>query len=80
MLTEGLGVTAMEVRDITINAMLLLLIPSKVAVMLVVPAATPVAKPVELIVAVAGVALAHVTWELTSAVEPSEYVPIAVNC
>lgn len=70
----------MEVNDITMRATLRLVTPSRVAVILVVPTATPVAKPVELIVAVAGVALTHVTWELTSAVEPSEYVPMAVNC
>jgi len=40
-----------------------------------------VARPVlALIVAVAGVPLAHVTRLVISAVEPSEKVPVAVNC
>jgi hypothetical protein len=70
----------MEVTDITIRVKLALVTPSRVAVMLVVPAVTPVVKPAELIVAVVEVSLAHVTRELRSAVEPSEYVPVAVNC
>ena len=49
-----------------------LVIPSRVAVILAVPAATPVAKPVEEIVAVPVVSLAQVTCELMSMVEPSE--------
>jgi hypothetical protein len=40
--------------------------------MLVFPAATPVAKPVEEIVAILEPELAQVTWEVIFAVEPSE--------
>ena len=42
------------------------------AVMLAFPAAMPVAKPAAEIVAVAVVSLAQVTWEVMSALEPSE--------
>jgi hypothetical protein len=45
-----------------------------------VPAATPVANPVALIVAVAGVPELQVTWLLTSLVEPLLSVAIATNC
>jgi hypothetical protein len=49
-------------------------------VMLVVPAATPIAKPVVEMVAVATVSLAQVAWELMSSVEPSVNVAVAINC
>ena len=48
--------------------------------MLVVPAATAVARPVAAIVAVAGVLEAQVTWEVISFLVPSEYEPLAENC
>jgi hypothetical protein len=51
-----------------------------VAVILVVPAAIPVAKPDDVIVAVVGVSLDHITSEVISSVEPSVKVPVAVNC
>src|SRR5256885_6408128 len=52
-----------------------------VAVICVVPAATPVASPPEAVmVAVAVVPDAHVTVVVMSAVELSLYVPVAVNC
>ena len=57
-----------------------LVIPSRVAAILAVPTARPVAKPLELIVAVDGVSVAQAAWELMSIVEPSEYVAVAVNC
>jgi hypothetical protein len=44
----------------------------KVSVILVVPAATPVAKPAEEIVAIPVSELAHFTLEVISAFEPSE--------
>jgi hypothetical protein len=50
------------------------------AVICVVPAATPVARPVFEIVAVPGVADVQVTVELMSAIELSLNVPVAVNC
>ena len=50
------------------------------AVIWVVPAATPVARPDAEIVAVAVVPDAQVTVELMSAVELSLNVPVAVNC
>src|SRR5262252_2702859 len=46
----------------------------------VVPAATPVAKPVVEIVAVAGVPEVQVTLVEMSDIEPSLNVPVAVNC
>src|SRR5262249_10333343 len=52
-----------------------------VAVMVVPPALTLVASPVEaLMVATAGVEEAQVACEVTSAVLESVYVPVAVNC
>jgi hypothetical protein len=51
-----------------------------VAVILVIPAAIPVAKPDDVIVAVVGVSLDHITSEVISSVEPSVKVPVAVNC
>lgn len=57
-----------------------LVIPSTDAVIFAVPAPAAVAKPSEDIVATVVLELAQVTWEVMSAVEPSEYVPIASNC
>jgi hypothetical protein len=56
------------------------LMPLTVADTVVVPAATAVAKPVELMVATAVLLLAQVTVEVTSPVVPSLKVPVAVNC
>ena len=50
------------------------------AVILAVPTATAVAKPVEEIVTAAGVSLAQVTWEVISAAEPSQLIPVTVYC
>ena len=52
----------------------------KVAVIFVVPAATPVAKPAEDMVAMFVSELTHTTLDVMSLVEPSAYVPVAVNC
>jgi len=52
---------------------------SSVAVMLDCPPATPVASPALLIVATFCDPDAHVTWPVRLAVEPSLYVPVAVN-
>lgn len=57
-----------------------LVAPFRVAVISVLPAAMPVVIPNEDMVATVVSELAQVTTELISAVEPSEYVPIAVNC
>ena len=55
-------------------------IPFRLAVILLVPVFTAVAKPLGLIVATDGVPEAHVTWLVRSIIEPSEKVPVAVNC
>ena len=47
---------------------------------LVVPTATPVTKPLGEMVTVAGVSLIHVTSEVMSSIEPSVKIPVAVNC
>ncbi len=52
----------------------------EVAEMVVVPAATAVARPPAAIVAVAVLLDAHVAVAVRSCVEPSVYVPVAVNC
>ena len=62
----------MEDSDITVRFTAVLVTPDRVAVILVVPSATAVAKPVEEIVAVPVVSLLHITLELMFAVEPSE--------
>jgi hypothetical protein len=58
--------------------------PFIVAVMVVVPGATPVARPEESIVATAGTLEVHVTWLVMFCVDaewdPCEMVPVAVNC
>ena len=55
-------------------------IPCRVAVMLVVPAASAVARPCPLMVATRSLPEAQLTEDVTFAVLPSENVPIAVNC
>ena len=54
--------------------------PATVAVMVVVPVASPVAKPDELTVAAAVLDDDHATPDESAFVVPSEYVPVAVNC
>jgi hypothetical protein len=54
--------------------------PSRLAVMLLVPVPTPVAKPVALIVATPVAAEFQVTCVVMSIKEPSENIPVAVNC
>src|SRR5215468_12491874 len=63
----------------TVSPVLPLTAPS-VAEMVVVPVATAVASPVELIVAAAVFEDAQVTWLVRFCVLPSEYVPVAANC
>jgi hypothetical protein len=55
------------------------LIPLSEAVIVVDPADTPIASPLELTVAVAELATLQLAEEMT-AVEPSLYVAVAVNC
>jgi hypothetical protein len=54
--------------------------PPDVAEMVVVPTATVLARPPVAIVAVPASVEAQVAEAVRSAVEPSEYVPVAVNC
>ena len=69
----GAGVTTVTtVGAITVKVTGVLFIEDRLAVMLAVPAATPMAKPAELIVATALLSLAQVTREVMSAVELSE--------
>jgi hypothetical protein len=80
--TLGLaGVTAIDfsvalVTVITVEPV----IPLRVALIVDVPLATPVARPALEIVATEVVADAQVTWLVKSCVDLSEYVPVAVNC
>ena len=74
------GVTAIDCNANTVSVT-----PGEVtvpwlAVIEVVPAATPVASPVAEIVAVAGVPEFQVTLDEMSDIEPSLNVPVAVNC
>ena len=54
--------------------------PLKVAVMVAVPAARPVATPLLAIVAVVVLDELQVTCVVIVVLDPSEYVPVAVNC
>jgi hypothetical protein len=54
--------------------------PDELAVMVELPAVTAVATPPELIVAVAVLEELHVAVEVSTFVDPSLYVPVAVNC
>ena len=74
LVIEGLaGVTPIEVRvgAVTVSLVFPLTDP-RVAVIVELPAATPVAKPPEVMVAFEVVPLAQVTWEVMLAVELSE--------
>ena len=65
---------------VTVRVIAELVTPESEAVILVVPAVTPVASPPVEMVATLVSELAQFTFEVISAVEPSEYVPVAVNC
>ena len=75
------GVTAIDTRvaGVTVNTVEPVM-PVSVALMLLVPAATPVARPLLVIVATESVADAHVTWLVMLVVLLSLKVPVAVNC
>ncbi len=80
--TIGLaGVTVMEVRgeEITVTVVLPRILP-EVAVMVAVPPATAVARPVLVTVATDKLDELQVTEEVITLVVPSENVPVAVNC
>ena len=70
------GVTAIEVSVAvgtvtTVKGTMLLVTPDKDAVILLVPAATPVASPPAVILPAAGLELFQVTWDVMSPVELS---------
>jgi hypothetical protein len=76
------GVTAIEfkVAPVTVRVAVFEVLPLKVAVMFVEPAARAVARPLLTIVAVAVLDEVQVTDVVIVRVELSEYVPVAVNC
>ena len=77
------GVTAIDNKagaGTTFKVTTGLVLPETVAVMLVLPTLTPVAKPAEDTVAIFVSELPHTTLDVMSLVEPSKYVPVAVNC
>jgi len=81
--TLGLvGVTAIltSVGAVTVSVSLGLTTDPTVAVIFVLPVASEVAKPVELLVATLGLLEDHCTPEVSAAVDPSVNVPVAVNC
>ena len=63
----------------TVRVVLPVTLPD-VAETVLVPAATPVARPAVVIVARPVFEEAHVTWPVKFCVLPFEYVPVAVNC
>ena len=75
------GVTAIEtsVGPVTVRVAVPLTEP-EVAVMVVEPMETPIAKPALEILATPGLELVQVTELVRSAVVESLYVPVAVNC
>ena len=76
------GVTPMDISagGPTVSVAELLVMPSRLAVMLVVPTATPLANPALLIVAADVLEEFHTAALLRSVVDPSTYVPVAENC
>lgn len=79
------GVTEIDVSvfvTVTVSTLRLALpmVPLSEAVTLVDPAATPVNRPLALIVAIDELPTAQFTVEVTLAVEPSLYFAVAVNC
>jgi hypothetical protein len=76
--TLGDTETAVSVFAATLSVVVALT-PLSEAVTVVEPAATPVARPAELIVATAAFAADQLADAVTFAVEPSLYVAVAVN-
>jgi hypothetical protein len=75
------GVTNMKARmaEVTVRVLFPEIVP-EVAVMVAVPAATAVARPLPLTVATDGLEELQVTCAVTSRPVPSEYKPEAANC
>jgi hypothetical protein len=71
--------TAETEAAVTVKSVAELNVPSA-AVIVDEPAIRPVARPDALIVATAVLDEVHTTWPVTSAVDPSVKVPVAVNC
>jgi len=80
ILAEETGVAAIEDNTATGNIIAGLVTPDKDAVMFELPVAIALAKPVVDIATILELELAQVTVEVISAVELSEYVPVALNC
>lgn len=73
------GVTMIELKMGVTVSVLEPCTPPKVAVMVVVPLASPVASPEVLTEATLDELEDHVTWLLTSLLDPSLYEPVAMN-
>jgi hypothetical protein len=71
---------AIDINFTTGNVIAVLLIPDNDAVITVLPADKPVARPVVEMLAADVSELVQVTREVMSEVEPSAYVPVALNC
>jgi hypothetical protein len=66
---------------VTVSAAVPVFLPlGSVAVIVALPAATPVARPALEVVAIVVAEEVHVTWPVMSIVDVSEYVPVAANC
>ena len=81
MIDAVAGLTAMAVSTapVTVSVAVPETLP-EAALIVVVPAPTPLARPAAEIVATTGLLLVHATLALQSAVVLSEYVHVAVNC
>ena len=79
-IAEETGVTVTEVSGITVKLTDELDTPAKDALILALPGVIPKASPDALKVQTEEFELPHVTWEVMFLVEPSKYVPVAVNC
>ena len=73
------AVVTLSGAGVTVNVVLPVTVPLFPEIV-VVPAATAVAKPAVLMVATAELEELQVTWLVMFAVVLSEYVPVAVNC
>lgn len=83
LMLEVMGETAIEVTVMAIGITVSVAVAVNsfaAAVMVVVPAATPVANPTELTVATAVFDDVHVTPEVSAPVAPLLKVALAVNC
>lgn len=80
--TADAGDTAIDtsVAGVTVSVALLEVFPERLAVIVVVPCATDVARPELLMLAMPVLDECHVTNDVMSGLLPSEYVPMAVYC